>query len=644
MKVNTLLFTFFAFFLFSSQTYSQEKGLNKGGNNYKKYAFNPAIDIYERVAKKGFKSKELFTNLGNSYYYNADYKNAAKWYKELFVLKDTVAPEFYFRYAQCLKSLEEYKKSDELMQKFFELTATDSRSKLYNSQSDYLDVITANSGRYDVALFEYNSKYSDFAPSFYKDGLIFSSNRDTGNLFRVRHKWNNRAFLDLYQYSKDSLVEEVVQQIGAFRIKKSHESTSVTTKDGNTIYFTRNNFVKRSFGVDENGVTKLKIYTAKKVDGEWGEISELPFNSNSYSVAHPALSKDEKKLYFASDMPGTNGESDIFVVDIIGDGIFSEPKNLGGKLNTEARETFPFVSSEGILYFSSDGRPGLGGLDVYGAKLNSDDVGVVLNLGRPINGPNDDFTYIINEETKKGYFASNRPNGVGEDDIYSFVETKPLRFECIQDVTGVIRDKETNAPVAGAEIIVVNQNNDVVSTTLSTSSGEYVTELQCDQGNFIRVSHKEYNTTEQFVKASFENAKVFDFYLEPVEVVAAKGSDLASVLELGTIYFNFDSDKIRNDAKIELEKIVAAMEKYPSLKIEIGSHTDSTGNDDYNMYLSEKRAKSTVNYIVSQGIDRTRITGKGYGESQLLNTCANGVSCSDKEHQKNRRSEFIIVE
>ena len=240
--------------------------------------------------------------------------------------------------------------------------------------------------RYNLETFEYNSPYSEFAPSFYKKGLIFSSDRDTGNLARYRHTWNSKDFLDLYKVNADSVSLNLVTKLGKDVNTRLHESTSITSKDGEVLYFTRNNFKQGKYIKDEQGVIRLKIFKATLVDGVWGAIEELPFNSDTYSVAHPALSPDGQTLYFASDMPGSLGASDIFKVSINEDGSFGTPENLGNNINTEARETFPFVTEEGIMYLSSDGHPGLGGLDVFGTKIaNEKWNNPVINVGAPIN-------------------------------------------------------------------------------------------------------------------------------------------------------------------------------------------------------------------------------------------------------------------
>ncbi|VXB08169.1 OmpA family protein [Maribacter litoralis] len=643
-KVKFLIITLIAF---CGIAIGQERLIQKGNEKFESYSFSPAIDIYKKVLEKGYVSADLLQKLGNSYYYNADYKEAAGIYKQLVSdYTSDVTAEDYFKYAQALKSIGEYDTSKSIMNKFIEETKKDGRASAFTEDRDFMSEIEENSGRYTLGSFEYNSPYSEFAPSFFREGLIFSSDRDTGNFARYRHTWNAKDFLDLYEVNADSSSIENVKKLGENVNTRYHESTSVVTKDGKTMYFTRNNSEKRKTVKDNKGIVRLKILRAQmNEEGIWGEIEELPFNSDSYSVANPALSPDEKTLFFASDMPGTLGASDLFMVSINQDGTFGTPVNLGSNINTEARETFPFVTSEEILYFSSDGHPGLGGLDVFATKiLRQDFSGKVLNVGDPVNGQSDDFTFIFNEELRTGYFASNREEGLGYDDIYSFTETKPLTFDCLQKVTGTVRDKISNEVLVGATVKVIDENNVELLSAITDSDGNYNLELDCNKGNFVRALMEGYVPFEEYIGVSDGKPKIIDFYLERDRITAGFGDDLAKLLQLSTIYFDFDKYNIRKDSEVEIEKVIAAMEKYPSLKLKVNAHTDSRGTEEYNLWLSQKRAESTVNYMIGKGISSSRLVSEGFGETKLLNECEDGVKCSAAQHDRNRRSEFIILE
>ena len=626
---------------------AQERLIQKGNEKFDAYSFSPAIDIYKRVMDKGYVSADLLRKLGNSYYYNADYTDAAETYKKLVAdYSSEVTPEDYFKYAQSLKTIGEYDTSKSIMDKFLEVTKSDGRATAFNNDRDYMSEIEENSGRYNLGPFEYNSPYSDFAPSFYQEGLIFSSDRDTGNFARYRHTWNAKDFLDLYVVNSDSTTIDHVKKLSENVNTRYHESTSVVTKDGKTMYFTRNNSEKRKTVKDDQGVVRLKILRAVLTDeGVWGEVEELPFNSDSYSTANPALSPDEKTLYFVSDMPGTFGASDLYMVAINEDRTFGTPQNLGPNINTEARETFPYVTSEEILYFSSDGHPGLGGLDVFATKIKRQDFsGKILNVGKPVNSNSDDFTFIFNEELRTGYVASNREEGLGYDDIYSFTETRPLEFDCLQKITGTVRDKISNEVLVGATVKVIDENNEEILSTITDSDGNYSLELDCNKGNFVRALMEGYVPFEEYIGASDGKPKIIDFYLERDNITAGFGDDLSKLLQLSTIYFDFDKYNIRKDSEVEIEKVIAAMEKYPSLRLKVNAHTDSRGTEAYNLWLSDKRAESTVNYMIKKGISKDRLLSEGFGESKLLNECSDGVKCSATKHDVNRRSEFIILE
>lgn len=622
---------------------AQERALERAEGKYNLYSFDVAIDIYQRVLDKGYVSADLLKKLGNSYYFNAKYPEAAKLYDRLLSeYPEEVSVDYLFRYAQCLKCLGQYDQAEVVFNQFL---ASNTETQIANRHNrNFLEEIEKNSGRYTLSVFPYNSEYSDFAAAYYEKGLIFSSDRDTGFFARNRHTWTGKDFLDMYVVkSPDS--GSIVQKLTGDINTRMHESTSVVTKDGKTMYFTRNNFVDGKRKKDDKGTTRLKLFSAKKMDSIWTDIVELPFNSDAYSVAHPALSPDEKVLYFASDMPGTLGESDIFKVKIVGDGTFGTPENLGNNINTEARETFPFVTESDVLYFASDGHPGLGGLDVFATKIAYNDYSnEVKNVGKPLNSSFDDFALIINEGDTSGYFSSNRDTGMGYDDIYAFTENRPLNFNCEQMVTGVVRDKITNALLAGVTIKVINEQNEEVTDAITNAKGEYEVVIDCNQGNFIRAITNGYMPAEEFLPKSDGKPRTVDFYLEKDQVTAGYGSDLAKLLQLSTIYFDLDKYNIRKDAEVEIQKVITAMEKFPSLKIKVNSHTDSRGKDSYNLWLSQQRAQATVDYMISKGIDASRLLSEGFGEQKITNGCYNGVGCTEKEHERNRRSEFIIYE
>jgi len=634
--------------IFSMNLYAQQKGrVNRAEKNYDKYAYINAINTYERIVEKGYTSPDILKKLGNSYYFNAELEQAEKWYGQLFAMTEEVEPEYFFRYAQSLKAIGNYTKADEMMAKFNIASAQDKRGNLAKEQKNYLEVIKSNSGRYNIENAGINSEYSDYGPAFFNNKVVFTSARDTGNFAKRKHTWTDQYFTRLYaaDLSEDGSLSAPEKYSKELRTK-FHESTPVFTKDSSTVYFTRNNFNDGKKGLDANKITLLKIYKATFKHGKWSNITALPFNSDSYQTAHPALSPDEKTLYFASDMPGTLGLSDIFKVAINDDGTFGEPVNLGPTINTEGRETFPFVSAKNELYFASDGHPGLGGLDIFAARIEEDNsIKYVLNVGEPANTPKDDFAYIINSETKRGFLSSNRPGGVGSDDIYKFLETKELVFVCEHLLSGLITDEELVA-LPNTKVTLLDNQFNVMKEVMSDSEGKFDFGIvECDKKYYVRAESEDYVTQEIPVVVPNESGKTHvDIKLERKTCIMKEGDDLANCFKINLIYFDLDKWNIRPDAAVDLAKILDVLNENPTMKIDIRSHTDSRASHKYNEKLSDRRAKFTIDWLVKNGIDKSRLTGKGYGETQLVNKCADGVKCSEEDHQMNRRSEFIITE
>jgi outer membrane protein OmpA-like peptidoglycan-associated protein/tetratricopeptide (TPR) repeat protein len=638
-KVCLLIFSFFG--------YSQEVKLKKANSNYENFQYEDAIVTYEKVAKKGYKSVELFSKLGDSYYFQSKLKEANKWYNDLFSLKKKLNSEYYFRYAQTLKAVGNYKKADEMMEKFNQVNTSDMRAILSKAQLDYLEAIKNNSGRYTVQNAGINSEFSDYGASFYKNTLVFASARDTGGVFVKKHSWTNQSFTNLYgslMADNGSLLkpEKFSKKINS----KFHESTPVFTNDGLTMYFTRNNYLNGKKGRDSKKSVLLKLYKATKNDGKWDNVSELPFNSNQYSCAHPALSPDEKTLYFSSNMPGSKGLSDIYKVAILSDGNFGKPINLGDKINTQARETFPFISKNNELYFASDGHPGLGGLDVFVAQLNENDThGKIKNVGEPVNSNFDDFGFIIDTNSNIGFFSSNRENdNLGYDDIYRFTETIPMPKELQQSLMGVVVDSSTQLPIEGVKLALFDVNYVKLGEVISDKEGKFDFGA-VDFGNKFRIipEQKDFVTLESIIITKESDTKDIKMVMTPKLQPFHVGEDLRKTLGIDIIYFDLDKANIRKDAEVELAKILEVMKQYPTMEIDVRSHTDSRQTANYNLVLSDKRVKSTIKWLIENGIDAKRLTGRGYGESQLLNECSDDIPCTEVAHQANRRSEFIIT-
>lgn len=495
---------------------------------------------------------------------------------------------------------------------------------------------------YELKNIKINSEYSDFGSSFFGDKLIYvSAKKGLGNT-SSNWKDNKQPFLDLYQATIDedgelSNESRFLNQINS----KYHEGNAAVTKDLKTIYFTRNNYHNNNKLFDKSYTVNLGIYVSKRSDdGQWSEPTPMFINNKNYSNSHPTLSADGKKLYFVSDMPGGYGKSDIYFIDILPNGNYGKPINIGNKINTSGQENFPFISADNKLYFSSDSRNGLGQLDIYESKIVGDQFEEPQPLASPINSVKDDFAFIVKDN--KGYFSSNREGGKGDDDLYYF-EYKLVT--CNEFIEGKVVETNSKAKLIGAKVELFDDMNNLLKTTTTDENATYKLEVECNKNYLIKVSNNGY--VEFAKKVTSRNQNKFKNVVN-IELTAVKEEFVKEkekvMIKLNPIYFDLNSSTIRKDAEDELKKVVDLMIKYPDISIECGSHTDSRASDNYNKWLSEQRAFKTIKYILSKGIAPERISGKGYGETQLINQCENGVKCKETEHQLNRRTEFVVIQ
>jgi outer membrane protein OmpA-like peptidoglycan-associated protein/tetratricopeptide (TPR) repeat protein len=637
---NFILFYITIFSFVALEGNAQQAKIKAANKDYDTFAYIDVIKTYEKVALKGYKSEDMFRKLGDSYYFNSEFEGAAKWYGELFAMNTNIESEYYYRYAQSLRATGQVDKADKMMAEFNSKFENDTRGKLYKENPNYLDLIKANSGRYNIEDAGINSKYSDYGTFVYNKKLYFTSARDTGNFSKRKHTWTGEHFTNLYVSDVDSAK---VKKFKTSLNSKFHDATPIFTKDGKTVYFTRNNYLDGKKGKNENNTTLVKLYKATLENDKWTNITALPFTSDNYSAAHPALSPDEKTLYFSSDMPGTLGQSDIFRVAINDNGAgYGSPQNLGPTINTEGKETFPFVTDEKEIYFSSDGRPGLGGLDVYVGEIEDDGtISEIQNIGADVNSPKDDFAYMIDPVSRKGYFSSNKAGGHGSDDIYKFLETRKL--QCIQELNGIITDAESGIILPRTKVTLY-ENQAVKNIILSDAAGFYIFPVECGKTYNVRAEKTDYATKEVSITIEKLSGKTsLPIALDKSKCKVTIGDDLGKCFGIKMIYFDLDKSNIRTEAAIDLEKILDVLDSHPTMKLDIRSHTDSRQTHKYNEALSNRRAKSTIDWLIKNGIDPNRLTGKGFGETQLVNECSDKVKCTEEQHQANRRSEFIIT-
>lgn len=632
--MNTRILAFILI-LNSSLSFAQTKLADKFFGNY---GYVKAIELYEKVYEKGDNSEHVLTRLGDAYYNNSNSEKAAYWYGEALKEYKNIDTEYVYKYIQSLRSIGNYKEADKWFKELSAGQKGDSRLKGYNP--DEVDLYSKLTAKTDVIVtienLPFNSENSDFGSYVYKNTLYFASAR--GNDKKV-YNWNKEPFLDLYQVEitkEDNLQSyNSLSKISAEKINTDyHEASIAITNDGKTLYFTRDNINKRNrLKYDKEGTTHLKIYKATLVNNQWANIIELPFNDDVFSTGHPVLSEDNKTLYFVSDREGGIGQTDIYSVVINKNGTYGNPKNLGKKINTEGREMFPFISKDNTLYFSSDGYLNLGLLDIFKSNILKGDQSEPENIGAPYNSGYDDFAFYSDSTNQKGYFSSNRPNGQGGDDIYSF-----NTIECKQEIKGVARDFRTEMILAGVTVRLIDETGKVIKEYITKEYGDYTFEVDCNKTYTIVGYKPDYKEDKKTIITNFEPKKV---HIEDLTLIPLI---IDNQIVINPIFFDFNKSNIRTDAQYELENIVDVLRKHSKMAIRIEAHTDSRGRDKYNMKLSERRANSTRDYIISRGVATERIiSAKGFGETQLLNKCTNRVKCKEEEHQINRRSYFYIV-
>ncbi|WP_223033566.1 OmpA family protein [Hanstruepera marina] len=625
--------------LSSTILFSQSK---VGDKFFENYAYLKAADLYQEAVKKGDSSEHVLTRLGDCYYNNSNSEQAAIWYEKALNKYSDINPEYIYKYIQTQRSLGNYVEADKWLSKFKDIQSSDSRvADLSVGNLSIYEELESTTGIYvETQNLDSNTNYADFGGFIHEGSLYFSSSRNTENEI---YKWNGEPYLDIYKGEISVNEEDGTATVSnvtllAFEGKQRndvHEASACLTNDGNTMYFTRDNVNSRNRPVyDKKGTSHLKIYKATKTDSVWGNVIELPFNDNVYSTGHPTLSPDNKTLYFVSDREGGFGQTDIYKVSIDGDS-YGTPENLGATVNTEGREMFPYVAKDSTLYFSSDGFLNLGLLDIFKSDiLKNGSQEEPVNLGAPYNSGYDDFAFFMDSDSKTGYFSSNRPEGKGGDDVYGFKE-----LPCKQIIKGTARDSKLLTPLAMVTVQLIDkESGKIVSEVTTDKNGEYQLEADCDKEYKILGSKQDYKDALEELKTTTEYGKEHTVDLNLIPLI----ND--NEIVINPIFFDFDKWNIRPDAAYELENIVSVMRAHPNMVIKIESHTDSRGSDRYNMKLSDRRAKSTQEYLYSRGIATERIESAiGYGETQLVNECSNGVKCSKEKHQENRRSKFIIL-
>ncbi len=612
-----------SFGLMSFSLVAQNKDTKTADKLFSRYEYVDAAKEYQKLVDNGKGDGYVYKQLADTYYNMFNTNEAISWYAK--ATQSQQDAETYFRYAQMLKANGKYEEANKQMNKFAAMAPNDMRAKAHKENPNYIPKLNSKTAAYTVKSLPVSSDKSEFGAVMYDNTLYFTSSR---NASRKNYGWNEEPFLDIY---KATLADDSGNFSEATTVtelnSKFHDGPLTISADGNTAYFSSDSFREGLFEKDK--VNKLKLgknnlYKATKSGNSWGNIKPLPFNSKEYSTSNPSLSRDGKTLYFSSDMPGSIGGVDIWKVSVNGDD-FGTPQNLGPKVNTEGNESFPFIADDNkTLYFASSGKQGLGGLDVYTVDLSNG--ADAVNMGKPINSEKDDFAFTFNKAKNMGFFSSNRN---GNDDIFG---ATPI---CNVDIIATVTNAKTGAVLADAKVSILDDKKNVIATEMSNSKGEVKYNVACDKAFVIQASKDGYEGNSFPVAKSKGPEVKVDAALQPIDVIITPEEII-----LKPIYFEYDKSNITAEGAFELDKLVQVMKNNTEMVIFAKSHTDNRGSDAYNLSLSDRRAKSTVQYIISKGIDASKITGKGFGESELKVQCE---PCTEEQHAQNRRSEFLIV-
>lgn len=645
--------------------------LQKAIKEYNALRFVSAIKELNRVIKKdplNIKAQEM---LAASYRNTKVYDEALHWYGELTNQKN-IKPEWALYYAEALANKERYEESEKWYRKYLALQPTDRRAAAFSKAN--IGAISKDEGNWEIEFLNINSDASEYSPMFYKDGLLFISNRHEKSRFMFA--WDQTPYTDMFvvdnledvRESDESSIErrlsgksekpnslvtllfghgkpdsagasEIVRLLQG-KVKSSyHEGPAVKLPEG-SLMFTRNNYNNKKAGSSSGGINKLKLYTA--TGDNWEKIVEFPYNNDEYSTGHPAISPDGRVLIFASDTPRGYGGTDLYYcVRTSERGNWGRPVNLGPRINTEGNEQFPYIDKDGKLYFASTGYPGLGGLDIFEVMLKDlKPVSKPRNLGAGINSPADDFGLIKEEGSETGYFSSNRR---GNDDIYRF---KKQAFAV--KVQGLILDSKTNTPVAGSRVLV--KHNGITDTVQTNQFGEFLLPLNKSEDYELSGRALSYISKEEFVSTrgiTQDSTVKIVLRLNKAENiqkwVIENCDSLKTTFAFENIHYDLDNSVLRSEDLPKLNRIADVMKKNPQITIITSSHTDSRASDTYNKDLSLKRGQSVRSYLVSRGVSPDRIEVKYYGKSRLVNACDDEKHCSESEQALNRRTEFEVV-
>lgn len=650
-RISTIfLLEFIVIFLCPMVSSGQKLTTRLADKAFDDFSFVEAVGLYEYAYNKDTTDNYVVRRLADANRNIGNTTEVERWLKKL-INRHADQPEDLFNYSQALKSNGKYLLAEQWLKKYSELRPEDGRVNIQVSLLEYINFLMRDSANYSIRDLAINTPGSEMGAAFYKDRLVFSST-SIGSKKKGTYNWNELPYLDMFSAKIESDGELSSPESFAPGLKTAYHDGPVSFDlKRNIVYITRDNFKKGRTSSSKEGVVNLKITEGVLENGQWKLKGDFRWDNNEYSVGHPSVNKDGSVIYFASDMPGGYGKSDLYF-SVFSNGQWSKPINLGPKINTEGNEFFPFISTDGVLYFASDGHGGLGGLDIFLSVPENGVFNTIENLGYPVNSSRDDFGLALDSTGVQGYFTSNREGGKGNDDLY---QVKILHVPVI--IRGVVKDRDTKDILSDAKVSVLDDGGKEIFKSTTRVDGQFEVEVNKGRQYTVRVTKDLYNDSEKAIQTFSlrPNDEVFsEIFLErkieedstdspaPISMEKEGGEDL-QVIELEYINYDLDKWNIRPDAAAILDKLADLVKKYPDLEIRIESYTDSRGSDEYNMQLSEKRARGAFDYLVSKGIDPNRMGYKGYGETRLLNKCANGVPCTEEEHEVNRRSIVKVV-
>jgi outer membrane protein OmpA-like peptidoglycan-associated protein len=613
------------------------------------FSWNEAIDLYTYVHNKDAENVYVIRKLADCYRNIGNTEEVEKWFQLLIDMGED-QPEDLFNYSMALKSNGKYDLSEKFLKEYATLRPEDGRVNLEQSLLDYINFLVQDSSRYVIHSLPFNTKGADWGPTFYENKLVYVSTGDPDDSRDLKYNWDNLPFLDIFSVDIDEYGNYSDPKVFAKELMSSfHDGPATFDKNHNRMYFNSNRSTKNTSRKEEEN--NLQIYYADYDGKEWVYKGGFKYNDERDNYRHPSIDPSGEVLYFSSDRPGGKGGNDIWWCRIV-NGEWGEPVNLED-INTEGEELFPFIAPDGVLYFSSNGLGGMGGLDVYMALPDRGVYTNVENMGWPVNSSHDDFGIVLDDVGMSGYFSSDRPGGKGHDDIYHV----DILYIPVQ-ISGTVRDRINTYEIAGAKIALLDENLDTVDVAYSKEDGEFIFSAFKQRTYKLAVSKEEYIDVEKDVSTfgKLPNEKIqveifiemnFDLMeepdqLEPLSLEMDNGTEL-QIIQIEHINYGFASDIILHDASVILDKVIELVTQYPDLEIKVESHTDSKGSDEYNLRLSKQRAISAYKYLIDHGVDPLIIEYSGYGETRLLNHCDDGVDCSDEEHAINRRSIIKVV-